>query len=193
MKRLLKFMLVFVMALGFGFGLTACGENGPVVSSVELSEEAQKSLSEFKLQYEAVEALAKKIPNVKTEKAKTVSTENFLNEAGFIIEKLNSVSIDISQILSPDVSQDLWNRYNAGHKNVFSRYLAKMLDKKQINTLQNLISKDNNLANHIKTFVAEYNNIILKASTTDKSEILLATLTSTDIGKIYMILREVVA
>ncbi len=159
----------------------------------KLSEEAQKSLSEFKLQYEAVEALSKKMPNIQGVKNTSVSTENFLNEAGFIIEKLNSVSIDISQILSPDVSQDLWNKYNAGHKNVFSRYLAKMLDKKQVTALQNLIAKDTNLGNHIKSFVSEFNNIIIKAQTTDKSEILVATLTSTDIGKIYMILREVVA
>ena len=67
-----------------------------------------------------------------------------------------------------------------------------MLDKKQITALQNLIAKDTNLANHIKSFVSEFNNIIVKASTTDKSEILVATLTSTDIGKIYMILREVI-
>ena len=155
----------------------------------KLSEDAKKSLSEFKLQYEAVEALTK---NSSPSKQENISTENFLNEAGFIIEKLNSVSIDISQILSPDVSQELWNKYNAGHKNVFSRYLAKMLDKKQVSALQNLISKDANLAHHIKSFVSEFNNIILKASTTDKSDILVATLTSTDIGKIYMVLREVI-
>ncbi|MBR4315871.1 MAG: hypothetical protein IKP65_02715, partial [Alphaproteobacteria bacterium] len=159
----------------------------------KLSEEAQKALSEFKLQYEAVEELMKKSPNKTVETKATIPTENFLNEAGFIIEKLNSISIDISQILSPDVSQDLWNRYNAGHKNVFSRYLAKMLDKRQITALQNLITKDTNLANHIKSFVGEFNNIIVKASTTDKSDILVSTLTSTDIGKIYMILREVIA
>ena len=123
---------------------------------------------------------------------KTTNTSNFLNEAGFIIEKLNSISIDISSILSPEINQELWNKYNAGHKSVFSRYLSKTLDKKQINSLHELINTNSEFAQYVKSFIKEFNNIIAKASTTDKSEILVETLTSTDIGKIYMLLREIV-
>ena len=109
-----------------------------------------------------------------------------------MIEKLNSISIDISNILTPETTEDLWNKYNAGHKSVFTRYLSKALDKKQILSLQNLVKTNSSFANHARAFVREFNSIILKASTTDKSEILVSTLTSTDIGKLYLLLREVV-
>ena len=156
----------------------------------KLNQETKQTLEDLKTQYETIQNISGL--NKSNSNIKTTNTSNFLNEAGFIIEKLNSISIDISSILSPEINQELWNKYNAGHKSVFSRYLSKTLDKRQINSLHELIHTNSEFAQYVKSFIKEFNNIIAKASTTDKSEILVETLTSTDIGKIYMLLREIV-
>ena len=123
-------------------------------------------------------------------KASISSSDTFLNDAGYIIEKLNSIAIDLSQILSPDVSNELWNKYNAGYKSVFSKYLNHILNKKQITSLKELLDTNKDFKQYTDNYIKEFDNLILKASTTDKREILLATITSTDIGKAYMVLKE---
>ena len=121
-----------------------------------------------------------------------LSTDEFLNKAGYIIEKLNETSVDLSQILTPEISGELWNKYNAGHKSVFSKYLNHTLNKKQISTLKELIARNTDFREFVQTFIKEFDNLIIKASNADKSIILLSTITSTDIGKTYMILKEII-
>lgn len=130
---------------------------------------------------------------IKTNTKNNSSTTEFLNDAGYIIEKLNSVSIDLTNLMSPEVISELWNKYNAGYKSVFSKYLNHILSKRQISSLQELMSENAEFKNYVVNYIKEFDNLILKASTTDKREILLATITSTDIGKAYMILKELKA
>ncbi|MDE6224248.1 MAG: hypothetical protein K2M23_02105, partial [Alphaproteobacteria bacterium] len=132
-----------------------------------------------------------KIQNTKPQqKISNTTSENFLNDAGYIIEKLNSIAIDLTKILSPEVSSELWNKYNAGYKSVFSKYLNHILNKKQIANLKELLDTNKDFKEYAENYVKEFDNLILKASTTDKRELLLATITSTDIGKAYMVLKE---
>jgi hypothetical protein len=119
------------------------------------------------------------------------STEEFLGRAGYIIEKMGSVSIDLSRILSPDVGQELWNKYNAGHRSAFAKYLADALGKRPAAALQNLVRTNPEFRAAAKSYVDEFDSLMLRARGADKGEILLATITSSDIGKAYMVLKEV--
>ncbi len=118
-------------------------------------------------------------------------SEDFLNKSSYIIEKLNSISIDLAQILSPEITAELWSKYNSGHKNVFSKYLNHILSKKQFTNLLELYNNNQDFKDYTKSYISEFDNLILKASNTDKRDILLATITSTDLGKAYMILKEI--
>ena len=130
------------------------------------------------------------------EKLNTTNTKNlssstdFLNDAGYIIEKLNSISIDITNLISPEDISELWNKYNSGYKTVFSRYVNHILNKRQLSSIQELFTTNSNFKNYVTNFIREFDNLILKASTTDKREILLSTISTTDIGKAYIILKE---
>ena len=37
--------------------------------------------------------------------------ESFLKDAGYIVEKLQTIAVDMSRIFTPDVEEDLWKKY----------------------------------------------------------------------------------
>jgi hypothetical protein len=151
----------------------------------KLANEARTAIDAFAKQHgEMTGAKPAQGPSV-------AATEEFLGQAGYIIEKLGSLSIDLSRILSPDVGQELWNKYNAGHRSAFAKYLADTLSKRQAAALQSLLKSSPDFRAHAKNYVAEFDSLMLRARGADKSEILLATITSSDIGKAYMILKEI--
>ena len=154
----------------------------------KLSQETKQNLEDLKKYYSDLG----KIETTNAIQSTKKSTDKFLNETGFIIEKLNSIAIDITQILIPDSNQNLWDKYNSGHKGIFSKYLSRTLNRNQLSNLEHMMQSNKTFASYVKSFVSEFESVILKASTTDKSDVLIATLTSTDIGKVYMLLREIV-
>ena len=142
----------------------------------------------------ALEELARGQGGIASRPAPGVSiarAEEFLGRAGYIIEKLGSVAIDLSRILSPDIGQELWNKYNAGHRSAFARYLSDSLGKRSASALQNLARTNPEFRAAAKSYVDEFDSLVLRARGADKGEILLATITSSDIGKAYMILKEI--
>ncbi|MDR2098875.1 MAG: hypothetical protein LBO78_02515, partial [Rickettsiales bacterium] len=171
----------------------------------KLASEAQGTIDAFNRQYRDMlalsEAASKKVAGIMeniggvkdVSAPATIATEEFLNQTGYVIEKLNSLSIDLAQILTPDINQDLWNKYNAGHRGVFSKYLSSALTKKQTASIRELAKSNSGFRNYVRTFVGEFDSLMLKARATDKSEILLSTITSTDVGKVYMIIKEVLS
>ena len=160
-------------------------------SIVQIAEYTNKLTNEAKNTIEDLKNQLTNISNI-NKKEEPISTDKFLNTTGFIIEKLNELSIDISNILTPDVSQDLWNQYNAGNRSVFTKYLTKILSKQKIDNLKKEVQTNKTLASYVISFINQYSDILEKAKHTEKREILLPTLTSTEIGKLYLLLKELV-
>jgi hypothetical protein len=172
----------------------------------KLSIDAQNTLDTFGAQYREIGALSEEttrrlsalvdelnsnkgvlrnalFPNAEDEKS-------FLNRAGFAVEKLNSIAIDLTKILSPEVARELWGKYNAGHKGVFSRYIGEELSKGQIGAVRQLVSNPE-FATAARSFALEFDRLLLAARASDKGEALIVALTSSDIGKAYVVLKEV--
>ena len=54
-----------------------------------------------------------------------VKIDTFLKDASSIIEKLETISVDINRVFNPKDEEDLWKKYYNGDTSVFVRYLAR--------------------------------------------------------------------
>jgi methyl-accepting chemotaxis protein len=157
----------------------------------KLSGDIGKTISAFKEMSEQTGAVAGKMSGVSAAASGRESPAAALNHASFLIERLESLSIDLARVLAPDAVRDLWNRHLAGNKVAFAKHLNDMLSKRQVSAIREQFANNPAFAEAAKKFVAEFDSMVLKIRVTDKSEVMLATLTSTDMGRAYIVLKEV--
>ncbi|MBO5705321.1 MAG: hypothetical protein J6R99_04860, partial [Alphaproteobacteria bacterium] len=70
-----------------------------------------------------------------TENYGPVSSADFLAHSEKMFDKLHEQSQDLTRAIGADIPDIVWNKYHAGDKTIFSKWLAKMLnaaDKKQV-------------------------------------------------------------
>ena len=121
-----------------------------------------------------------------------ISLNNCLEETSDVIEKLESISIDIANLFHTGRSDKLWKRFYEGEKNVFLNYIADNLSKNNINNLRKLIEKDKKLYDYVLLYLDEYTNLLNIANNTTRPTVLLGTIYNSNIGKINAILSQIV-
>ncbi len=123
-------------------------------------------------------------------KSLDVSHDNFLKEASFIIEKLQAVAVDITRIFQPNVEEELWKKYYNGDRAAFMRYLIKALDKHQVSSIRKLFEHDNDFRDYVAGYMSNFEAILDRAKLSDRSDVIIAILTGSDVGRLYMILAR---
>ncbi|MCL2440020.1 MAG: hypothetical protein FWD15_05960 [Alphaproteobacteria bacterium] len=122
--------------------------------------------------------------------AQNTDPSAFLKRSGKIIGKLNSLAIDLARMLSPEEARDLWGKFNAGAKGVFSRHVADKLGKVGMAAVRQAVANPE-FAGFARIFTAEFERLVLALRAIDDAEVVLAALMSSDVGKSYIILKEV--
>ena len=119
-----------------------------------------------------------------------IQIEGFLKLAGSIIEKLESLSVDINRVFNPK-EDDLWKKFYNGDTGVFVRYLSKNLTKMQTSVVRKAFEENADFRNQINTYLAEFELLINSAKSHEHSGLLLSVITGADIGKLYYILAKI--
>ena len=121
------------------------------------------------------------------------STDMFIKDTGFIIERLQSFAVDITRIFQPQVEEELWKKYYEGDKSAFSRHLVRILDKQKASAIRTKFEKDAEFRGYVTRFIAEFDTILSRAKNNERSGIMTAILVGSDIGRLYMILSRILA
>lgn len=116
--------------------------------------------------------------------------DNFLKDASVIIEKLESISIDINRIFNPKDEEDLWKRFYGGDTSVFVRYLSRNMSKQQVASIRKLFEQNSDFRNIVNSYLSEFEILITKAQNNEHSGLLLSVVSGADIGKLYYILAK---
>ena len=124
-------------------------------------------------------------------KKEEADTQRFMRETSFIIEKLQSLGVDIARIYTPNVEEDLWKRYYSGDKNAFVRYLSRTLDKNQIRKMIDLFTENSEFREYVSRFVFEFQSVLTKARQNERADVLINVLLGSEAGHLYMILNRV--
>ena len=119
-----------------------------------------------------------------------IQIEGFLKQAGTIIEKLESISVDINRVFNPKDEEDLWKKFYNGDTAIFVRYLAKNISKSQINAIRKEFEKNEEFRTQVNAYLSEFELLISAAKSHEHSGLLLSVVSGADIGKLYYILAK---
>lgn len=119
-----------------------------------------------------------------------VSGADFLKQAERAFEKMHELSLDLTRATGADIPDIVWKKFHAGDKTIFSKWLAKMMaaaDKKQI---RDMLKSDSVFRSQATQFVRSFDNIMTGAQNTDTPDKVSAALVKTDLGQIYLSLKN---
>ncbi len=139
---------------------------------LETSEKAENKLDDIKKTYQ------------------TIMIDTFLKDAAFMVEKLQTMAVDINRLFNPNIEEDLWKKFYNGDTGVFARYLSKTMSKQQINAIRGTYESDADFRTLVTRYLNDFEGLIAQAKNNERSGLLLSVFSGSDVGKLYFILAK---
>ncbi len=119
-----------------------------------------------------------------------ISSKDFMAQSEKMMEKLHELSMDLTRASGAEIPDVIWKKYHSGETNVFSRWLVKMLGATNKKDLREMMKADAVFRSQAMQFVRSFDKILNAAKQADDSDNLSATLIKTDLGHIYITLKN---
>lgn len=107
-----------------------------------------------------------------------------------IIETLQSLAIDLDKALEQTPPPELWQRYQAGERNVFTRRLYNLAGRQLYDRVAVKYRTDSEFRENVDRFISLFERLLAAAVARDRSNILVDTYLSSDTGKAYLMLAQ---
>lgn len=121
------------------------------------------------------------------ERQKAYSGEAFRKASALIIDGLHSISIDLARSLDNTLPEELWNRYRRGEKSIFTKKLLKNKDQELI---RKLYRESGDFRRYVDQYRSSFNQLLDETEHSEFSQLLFDTYSSSDIGKVYLMLTD---
>ncbi|MDO8288955.1 MAG: hypothetical protein Q7T44_07030 [Parvibaculum sp.] len=120
-----------------------------------------------------------------------VESENEFQRTSLqVIETLQALAVDLDRALEQSPSPDLWQRYQAGERNVFARRLYNISGRQLYDRIAVKYRAEAEFREHVDRFVELFERLIGAASSRDRDNILVETYLTSDTGKVYLMLAQ---
>jgi hypothetical protein len=106
------------------------------------------------------------------------------------IETLQALAIDLDRALEQSPPPDLWRRYQAGERNVFTRRLYNISGRQLYDRIAVKYRGEAEFREHVDRFVDLFEQLLASASARDRDNILVETYLTSDTGKVYLMLAQ---
>jgi hypothetical protein len=106
------------------------------------------------------------------------------------VESLNSISVDIARALDHQAPAELWQRYKAGERNVFTRRLYTMRGQQLFDEISHKYRQDAEFRTDIDRYLSDFERLLESASDDDRDNMLVDTYLSSETGKVYLMLAH---
>jgi hypothetical protein len=136
-------------------------------------------------------ALEARISEAKDE-AERGDQSNFARRVALLIESLNSSAIDVTKILSNDVTDTAWASYLRGDRGVFARRAVKLLDASEAKEVAKHYSEDSDFREQVNRYIHDYESMLRNVMATRDGNPLSVALLSADTGKLYVALAQAI-
>jgi len=124
------------------------------------------------------------------ERAEEQVDNDFARRTALITESLNSTAIDISRILSAEVSESAWASYLRGERGIFTRRAVSLLDAADARVVQQHYETDEEFRVHVNRYIHDFEGMLRQLLSTRDGNALGVTLLSSDMGKLYVALAQ---
>ncbi|KAA5606631.1 hypothetical protein F1188_04655 [Roseospira marina] len=167
--------------------------DGMALSGEKMTETTRRISAEFGRQTKAlVDAAGQAEERAGTLRLEMERAEvtTFLHQASFVIERLESVAVDIARIFNPVRDEELWRRYQKGDHGVFLRHLARVMTVRQHGAVREIFDSDREFRGYVTQFVTDYESLLEQTRQTARADILTALFIGSDLGKVYLVLAK---
>ena len=122
----------------------------------------------------------------------SVQDDSFARRMVLLTESLNSTAIDVTKILSNDITDTTWASYLKGDRGVFTRRAVRLIDSKEAKIIANHYGNDSEFREHVNRYVHDFEGIMRLLLSTRDGNAIGVTLLSSDIGKLYVALAQAI-
>jgi len=106
------------------------------------------------------------------------------------IESLNSLSMDIARLIDDEASVDLWERYQRGERNVFTRRLYTLQGQQTFDQIKIKYGRDNEFRVAVDRYIDDFERLLGDVAQNDRDNIMTQTYLTSDTGKVYTMLAH---
>jgi hypothetical protein len=116
--------------------------------------------------------------------------ENLSRRVALLIESLNSTAIDVTKILSNEVTDSAWAAYLKGDRGVFTRRAVRLLDNREAREIAGHYDAEPEFREQVNRYVHDFEAMLRPILADRDGSALGITLLSSDMGKLYVILAQ---
>ncbi len=118
--------------------------------------------------------------------------DNFSRRVALLIESLNSTAIDVTKILSNDVTDSAWYAYLKGDRGVFTRRAVRLLDAGEVREIARHYNEEPEFREQVNRYIHDFEAMLRNVLATRAGSPLGVTLLSSDMGKLYVALAQAI-
>jgi hypothetical protein len=140
---------------------------------------------------ETAAAVEKRIGQARRERDEEES-ENFSRRVALLIESLNSTAIDVTKILSNDVTDSAWAAYLKGDRGVFTRRAVRLLDATEVREIARHYDEEPEFREQVNRYIHDFESMLRRILADRDGSPLSVTILSSDMGKLYVALAQAI-
>lgn len=118
--------------------------------------------------------------------------DNLAKQVGLLTEALKSTAIDVTKILSAEVSDTAWDAYLKGDRGVFARRAVKLVETSEAREILRLYQNDDGFHAAVNQFIHDFEAMLRLLIGARDGSAISVTLLSSDIGKLYVALAQAI-
>ncbi|MEH6756531.1 MAG: hypothetical protein V7676_03350 [Parasphingorhabdus sp.] len=126
------------------------------------------------------------------EKAEQSGDENFSRRVALLTESLNSTAIDVTKLLSNEVTDTEWAAYLKGDRGIFTRRAVRLLDSGEVREILTEYDNNSEFREHVNRYIHDFEAMLRGVLATRDGSAISVTLLSSDIGKLYVALAQAI-
>jgi hypothetical protein len=109
-----------------------------------------------------------------------------------LIESLNSTAIDVTKILSNEVTDSAWQAYLKGDRSVFTRRAVRLLESGEAREIMRHYDQELEFREQVNRYIADFEAMLRRVLSEPDGNALAVTLLSADMGKLYVALAQAI-
>jgi hypothetical protein len=118
--------------------------------------------------------------------------DSLAKQVGLLTEALKSTAIDVTKILSAEVSDTAWDAYLKGDRGVFARRAVKLIENGEAKEILRLYQNDEGFHASVNQFIHDFEAMLRLLIGARDGSAISVTLLSSDIGKLYVALAQAI-
>src|SRR5205814_2909537 len=106
------------------------------------------------------------------------------------LESLDSLAVDIARMIDNEAAAELWERYNRGERNVFTRQLYTMQGQRAFEEIRRRYRSEGDFMRTVDRYIAEFERLLEEVSRDDRSQTAVRGYLTSETGKVYTMLAH---